>query len=58
MLSQQILDVAETQGESDIKPDRLLDDFGREAIFRISAEFGVGLNFALKLLDDGRPFLI
>jgi hypothetical protein len=41
MLSQQILDVAETQGEPDIKPDRLLDDFGREAIFRISWEFGM-----------------
>jgi hypothetical protein len=27
---QQILDVAEAQGEPDIKPDRLLDDFGRE----------------------------
>jgi hypothetical protein len=29
-LSQQILDVAEAQGEPDIKPDRLLDNFGRK----------------------------
>jgi hypothetical protein len=28
----QILDVAEAQGEPDIKPDRLLDDFGREPV--------------------------
>ena len=35
-LSQQILDVAEAQGEPDIKPDRLLDDFGREAVGRYS----------------------
>jgi hypothetical protein len=28
MLGQQILDVAKAQGEPDIKPDRLLDDFG------------------------------
>jgi hypothetical protein len=31
-LSQQILDVAKAQGESNMKPDRLLDDFGREAV--------------------------
>jgi len=31
MLSKQILDVAEAQGKPNIKPDRLLDDFGREA---------------------------
>src|ERR1700738_2011878 len=35
-LSQQILDVAEAQGEPDIKPDRLLDDFGREAVAAIT----------------------
>ena len=38
-LGKQILDVAETQGEPDIKPDRLLDNFGREAVAAI-AEFG------------------
>jgi hypothetical protein len=31
-LSQQILDVAEAQSEPDIKPNRLSDDFGREAV--------------------------
>src|ERR1039458_2059268 len=36
-LSQQILDVTEAQGEPDIKPDRLLDDFGREAVAAIAA---------------------
>ena len=35
-LVEQILDVAETQGEPDIKPDRLLDDFGREAVAAIA----------------------
>jgi hypothetical protein len=35
-LSQQILDVAEAQSEPDIKPDRLLDDFGREAVAAIA----------------------
>src|SRR5271157_2816399 len=35
-LGQQILDVAEAQGEPDIKPDRLLDDFGREAVAAIA----------------------
>src|ERR1700726_1812063 len=29
---QQILDVAEAQGKPDVKPDRLLDDFGREPV--------------------------
>jgi hypothetical protein len=29
---QQIFDVTQAQGEADIKPDRLLDDFGREAV--------------------------
>jgi hypothetical protein len=29
---QQILDVAEAQGESDIKPDRLLNDHGRKPV--------------------------
>jgi hypothetical protein len=29
-MSQQIFDVAKAQGEPDIEPDRLLDDFGRE----------------------------
>ena len=33
---QQILDVAEAQGEPDIKPDRLLDDLGREAVAAIA----------------------
>jgi len=36
-LSQQILDVAEAQGEPDIKPDRLLDNLGREAVAAIAA---------------------
>jgi len=31
-LSQQILHFAEAQGEPDIKPDRQLDDLGREAV--------------------------
>jgi hypothetical protein len=35
-LSQQILDVAEAQGEPEIEPDRLLDDFGREAVAAIA----------------------
>ena len=29
---QQILDVAEAQGKPDVKPNRLLDDFGREPV--------------------------
>jgi len=35
-LSKQILDVVEAQGEPDIKPDRLLEDFGREAVAAIA----------------------
>ncbi len=35
-LSQQILDLTEAQGEPDIKPDRLLNDFGREAVAAIA----------------------
>jgi hypothetical protein len=31
-LSQQIFDVAEAQSQPDIRPDCLLDDFGREAV--------------------------
>jgi hypothetical protein len=37
-LGKQILDVAETQGEPDIKPDRLLDDFQRETV-ALAADF-------------------
>jgi Hsp20/alpha crystallin family len=33
---QQIFDVAETQREAEIEPDRVLDDFGREAIAAIA----------------------
>jgi hypothetical protein len=35
-LGKQILDVAETRGEPDIKPDCLLDDFGKEAVAAIA----------------------
>jgi hypothetical protein len=35
-LGKQIFDVAETQGEPDIKPDRLLDNFVREAVAAIN----------------------
>src|SRR5207248_3287763 len=35
-LGQQILDVTIAQSEPDIKPDRLLDDFGREAVAAIA----------------------
>jgi hypothetical protein len=35
-LSQQILDLTEAQGEPGIKPDRLLNDFGREAVAAIA----------------------
>src|ERR1700730_14960094 len=52
-LSQQILDVAEAQGEPDIKPDRLLDDFGREAVAAI-AELGHHRWLRLKV-TDGKP---
>jgi hypothetical protein len=33
---QQIFDVAETQREAEIEPDRVLDDFGRKAIAAIA----------------------
>ena len=52
-LSQQILDVAETQGEPDIKPDCLLDDFGREAVAAI-ADLGHHRWLRLKV-TDGKP---
>jgi len=52
-LSQQILDVTEAQGEPDIKPDRLLDDFGREAVAAI-ADFGHHRWLRLKV-TDGKP---
>src|ERR1039457_3088406 len=52
-LSQQILDVAETQGEPDIKPDCLLDDFGREAVAAIG---DLGHHRWLRLkVTDGKP---
>ena len=35
-LRQQILDIAEAQSEPDIKPDRLLHDFGRESVAAIA----------------------
>jgi hypothetical protein len=35
-LGQQILNVTETQGEPDIKPDRQLDNLGREAVATIA----------------------
>ena len=35
-LGQQILDVAKAQGQPAIKPDRVLDDFGRKAIAAIA----------------------
>ena len=34
--SQQILDLAEAEREAVIKPDRVLDDFGRKAIAAIA----------------------
>src|SRR3984893_12581817 len=54
-LGKQILDVAETQGEPDIKPDRLLDDFGREAVAAIAKLLVlmlVGLDTADETLVD------
>jgi hypothetical protein len=33
---QQIFDVAEAQGEPNLEPDRVLDDFGRKAIAAIA----------------------
>src|SRR5580692_3575944 len=50
-LSQQILDVAEAQGEPDIKPDHLLDDFGREAVAAI-ADLGHHRWLRLKVTDS------
>src|SRR5208283_4454603 len=49
----QILDVAEAQGEPNIKPDRLLDDFGREAVAAI-ADLGHHRWLRLKSLN-GKP---
>ena len=52
-LGQQILDVAEAQGEPDIKPDRLLDDLGREAV---AATVDLGHHRWLRLkVTDGKP---
>ena len=52
-LSKQILDVAEAQGEPDVKPDRLLDDFGREAVAAIA---DLGHHRRLRLtVTDGKP---
>src|ERR1019366_772450 len=52
-IRQQILDVAETQGEPDIKPDCLLDDFGREAVAAIG---DLGHHRWLRLkVTDGKP---
>ncbi len=52
-LGQQILDVAEAQGEPDTKPDRLLDDLGREAVAAI-ADLGHHRWLRLKV-TDGKP---
>src|SRR5208282_2132547 len=52
-LGQQIPDVTEAQGEPDIKPDRLLDDFGREAVAAI-ADLGHHRWLRLKV-TDGKP---
>ena len=52
-LSQQILDVVEAQSEPDIKPDRLLDDFGREAVAAI-ADLGHHRWLRLKVIV-GKP---
>src|ERR1019366_7508606 len=52
-LSQQILNITEAQGEPDIKPDHLLDDFGREAVAAIAA---LGHHRWLRLkVTDGKP---
>jgi hypothetical protein len=49
----QILDVAEAQGEPDIKPDRLLDDLGRKAVAAIA---DLGHHRWLRLnVTDGKP---
>ena len=52
-LGKQILDIPETQGESDIKPDCLLDDLGREAVAAI-ADLGHHRWLRLKSLN-GKP---
>src|SRR5208283_4870157 len=52
-LGKQILDIPETQGEPDIKPDRPLDDFGREAEAAI-ADLDHRLWLRLKSLN-GKP---
>src|SRR3984893_11393995 len=52
-LGQQILDVAKAQGEPDIKPDRPLDDFGREAV---AAIVDLGHHRWLRMkVTDGKP---
>ena len=35
-LGQQLLDIAVAQGEAEIKPDRVLDDLGREAVAAVT----------------------
>jgi hypothetical protein len=35
-LGQQVLDIAQAQGETGIKPDGLLDDHGRETIAAVA----------------------
>src|ERR1019366_9303993 len=52
-LGQKILDVAEAQGEPDIKPDRLLDNLGRKAVAAI-ADLGHHGWLSLKSLS-GKP---
>ena len=50
---QQILDVAEAQGEPDIKPDRLLDNLGRETV---AAKADLGHHQWLRLKSrNGKP---
>jgi hypothetical protein len=50
---QQILNVTEAQGEPDIKPDRLLDNLGREAVAAIT-DAGHPRWLRLKV-TDGKP---
>src|SRR6202022_844805 len=50
---QQIFDVAEAQREPNIEPDRLLDDFGREAVAAV-ADLGHHRWLRLKV-TDGKP---
>src|ERR1700730_10810620 len=52
-LSKQILNIPEAQGEPDIKPDRLLDNLGREAVAAI-ADLGHHRWLRLKSLN-GKP---